>query len=195
MRVFARLSLLLVPMLLVGCYFENPLTSSGSENINTWFLGEWEHRDKGGAVSRAIVTPAANDLYRVQVSIATKGGGRREYDFEAWASDVGNSVFLTFQSLRNSQNLPQGAFIFAHPQMLDQNTIRLRPLQLDSPTNAKSMALRKEVRARLKEGTLYPMNGAQDWKRVGEVYWTRDGDTGAFKPIRYEIPKPQKKNR
>ena len=101
MRFFARLSLLLVPVLLAGCFFEKPLTSGPSEALNTWFLGQWERKEKSGEVSRVVVSPSAGDIYRVQVSWAAKGK-RSDYDFEAWASRVGSSTFLTLHNLHNA---------------------------------------------------------------------------------------------
>ena len=192
MKFASRLAFLILPLLLAGCWFQNPLTPKGSENLNTWLLGEWQHKDKNGAVSRALVTPISGELYRVQVSMAAKGG-RRNYEFEAWTSRVGNSVFVTFRSIKNSQNLPEGAHVFAHTQMLDQNTLRLRKIQLGSPADASSFELRKEIRARLKDGSLYAEGAETDWKRIGEVYWSRDGQTGAFEPLRYQVPKPGEK--
>jgi hypothetical protein len=92
---------------MAGCRFENPLTTSPSEALNTWLLGEWEMKDKGG-VSTAVVAPLPHDRYTVHVSLAPQGGnGRRDYDFEAWASRVGNSTFFTLRSVKNSANLPR----------------------------------------------------------------------------------------
>lgn len=192
MKLASRLAFLILPLLLSGCWFQNPLTPKGSENLNTWLLGEWQHKDKKGAVSRALVTPISGDLYRVQVSTVTKGG-RRDYEFEAWTSRVGKSVFVTFLNTKNAPNLPAGVHAFAHTQMLDQNTLRVRKIQLDSPADATSFELRKEIRARLKDGSLYAEGAETDWKRIGEVYWSRDGQTGAFEPLRYQVPKPGEK--
>ena len=193
MKIFARLSLILLPLLLVGCHFENPLTTTPSEDLNTWLLGEWELKEKGGT-STAVVAPMSADRYSVHVSLAPKGGnGKREYDFEAWSSRVGNSVFFTLRSLKNSANLPENAHVFLHAQMIDQVTVRLRPLQLDSAENASGRELRKEVRSRLKNGTLYAEGSAKDWKRVAEIYRTKEGETGLFKPLRYTTPPPSKK--
>jgi hypothetical protein len=72
--------------------------------------------------------------------------------------------------------------------MIDQVTVRLRPLQLDSPESATGLELRKEIRSRLKDGTLYAEDSAKDWKRVAEIYWTKEGETGLFKPLRYATP-------
>jgi hypothetical protein len=192
MRIFARLALILLPLLLAGCRFENPLTTNPSEDLNTWLLGEWELKEKGGS-STAIVAPLSQDRYNVHVSLAPKSGnGRREYDFEAWSSRVGNSLFFTLRSLKNSANLPEGAHVFLHAQMIDQLTMRLRPLQLDSPENATGLELRKEIRSRLKEGTLYAEDSAKDWSRVAELYWTKEGETGLFKPLRYAKPQATK---
>ena len=193
MRIFARLALLLLPLMLGGCRFENPLTTSPSEDLNTWLLGEWQLKEKGG-MSTAVVAPVSGDRYSVHLSLAPKGGGgRQDYDFEAWASRVGNSVFFTLRNLKISANLPEGAHVFLHAQMIDQGTVRLRPLQLDSPENATGLELRKEIRSRLKDGSLYVEDSAKDWKRVAEVYWTKEGETGLFQPLRHAMPPATKK--
>jgi len=184
MKPIARFFLLLIPLMLAGCFYEKPLTKTPSEAINTWFLGEWQHKEKDGEVSRAVVTPAGHDIYRIQVTLAGKGGG--VYDFEAWASRVGNSTFLTLQSLHQTSKLPDKAFVFIHPQMIDQNRIRIRGLDLEAAQNSQSIDLRKEVRTRLADGTLYSEPKTQDWVRVAEVYCDRDGKTGLFTPLRYE---------
>jgi hypothetical protein len=77
--------------------------------------------------------------------------------------------------------------------MLDQNTLRVRKIQLSSPADATSFELRKEIRARLKDGSLYAEGAETDWKRIGEIHWSRDGQTGAFEPLRYQVPKPGEK--
>lgn len=187
MKAATRFALPLLTLLLAGCWFQNPLTPGGSESLNTWFLGEWRHKDKRGVVTRAVVSPIASDRYRVQ---ATQGG--QQYEFDAWTSRVGNSVFLTLRRLRDSPNLPEGRHLFAHSQMLNQNTIRMRPLQLDSPAEASGFQLRKEIRARLKDGSLYAAGGHSDWERLGEVYWEKDGQAGVFVPLRYEVPQKER---
>jgi hypothetical protein len=189
MRIFLRSALVLMALCFFGCRFENPLTPSPSEDVNTWLLGEWELEEKGGK-STAVVAPLSGDRYSIHVSLAPKGGNaRREYDFEAWASRVGNSTFYSLRSLTNSGNLPEGAYVFLHAQMIDQVTVRLRPLQLSSSQEATAKELRKEVRSRLNDGTLYEEGSAKNWKRVDEIYSTKEGETGLFKPLRY-VPAP-----
>jgi len=185
MSFFLRLVLLLAPFFLGGCLFEKPLTSGPSESVNSWFLGEWKRTDKTGATSRALVTPADNDLYRVQITHSEKGASA-EYHFEAWASKVGDSTFLTLRNLRATAKVPMGAFVFLQPQMLKQNRIRLRSLHLTAPSTATSKELRAEIRARLKDGTLYGNEESCDWQRTAEVYLQKDGSTGVFTPLRYE---------
>lgn len=191
MPAFAKICAALLPLLLTACW-ENPLTGHPSESLNTWLLGQWEHREKNGTTSRAVVVPAASDRYQIRLSWSAKGP-RREYSFEAWPSRVGESLFLTLRSLEDSPNLPAGSHIFLHAQMVDQNTVRLRELQLGSSPDASSMELRREIRARLKDGSLYNENAAQDWKRSAQAFWGRDGETGIFAPLNYEVPQESPK--
>lgn len=192
MRTLLRSALALLPLLLAGCFFESPLTSKPSDSLNTWLLGEWEHHDKNGAVSRAVVTPLSSDLYSVQVSLAKRGGGRRTYTFEAWGSRVGEFTFHTLRNRQATPDLPEGAFVFLHAQLVDQNTITLRSPILTSPRNATSKTLRSELRTRLKDSSLYEPGKEQTWKRTSDAYWERDGQTGLFRPLRYTVPDPQK---
>jgi hypothetical protein len=55
------------------------------------------------------------------------------------------------------------------------------------------MTLRREIRARLKDGSLYNENTAQDWKRSAQAFWGRDGETGIFAPLNYEVPQESPK--
>ena len=194
MRILLRSALALLPLFLAGCFFENPLTSKPSDNLNTWLLGEWEHRDKNGAVSRALVTPLSKDTYRVDVSLAKRGGGRT-YNFEAWGSRVGEFTFHTLRNMQPAPDLPEGAFIFLHAQLVDQNTITLRVPILTSPQSSISKSLRSELRARLKDNALFEPGKEKIWKRTSEVYWERDGQTGLFRPLRYLVPDPQIKTK
>lgn len=140
--------------------------------------------DKTGATSRALVTPADHDLYRVQITHSEKGAST-EYDFEAWASKVGDSTFLTLRSLRATAKVPLGAFVFA-PANAEAKPNSTTSAPSRRPSNATSMELRAEIRARLKDGTLYGAEESSDWQRTAEVYLQKDGVTGAFTPLRYE---------
>lgn len=191
MRTLLRSALALLPLLLSGCFFEYPITSKPSDNLNTWLLGEWEHRDKNGAVSRAVVTPLSGDTYSVQVSLAKRGASPLNYNFEAWGSHVGGYTFHNLRNLQPVADLPEGAFVFLHVQLVDQNTITVRNPVLSSPRNATSKTLRDDIRARLKDNSLYTAGKEQTWKRVSEAYWERDGQTGLFRPLRYTVPDPK----
>ncbi len=194
MRKLLRSALVILPLLLAGCFYENPLTPKPSDNLNTWLLGEWEHRDKSGAVSRAIVTPLSADIYSVQVSLAKRGGVRHSYNFEAWGSRVGAYTFHTLQSMQAAPDLPEGAFVFLHAQLIDQNTIVLRSPALTAPQNASSYTLRTEIRSRLKDNSLYTNSNETTWTRSAEAYWQRDGATGLFRPLRYKVPDSTRKS-
>jgi len=175
-------------LLLTGCYFQNPLTGP-SRDIDTWFLGVWEGKGKSGKVTRAEVFPASGDRYFIRASVPAKSGnGTNRYEFEAWASRVGEAKFLSMRCTATTGEVPLGAWVFVFPQMLDQNRLRLRGLDLSSPSNAGSMALRREVRERWNDQTLFGRAPSIDLRRVAEVYWSRDGQTGEFRPIRNPIP-------
>lgn len=184
MRVFAWMALAASLLTLGGCYFDNPLTGGSTKEINTWLLGVWEHRDEDGRVARAQVTPISDSRYFVEFARPGKTARDvKKYEFEAWPSRVGDTVFLTLKCLTSPGDIPTGAHVFVQAQLLDQNNVRLRSLQLDLPPTATSFELRREVRQKLKDRSLYKPE-TTDWKRVAEVFWSTDGQDPAFKPIR-----------
>lgn len=186
MRVCFRLVFAAALVLLAaGCYFEHPLTGGPNRNLNTWLLGVWESKDDQGRVSKIQVTPINVDRYAVSVSLPGKRGNeRRKYEFEAWTSRVAGTTFLSLQCLESPGDIPTGAFVFSQVQLLTQNSIRTREVKLDSDPSASSYELRREVRAKLRDLTLYEDGLTADWKRVAEVYWSMDGGDPVFTPIR-----------
>ena len=186
MRFLFRLApALALGMFLSGCFFDRPLTDGPTASINTWLLGVWETSNDKGRTASVTVTPIRSDRYAVALSLP--GKTPREvlrYSFEMWPSRVGSTVFLTLRCLESPGDIPPGAHVFIQPQLLDQNTLRIHGLQLDASPSASSYALRKEIRLKLKELSLY--EGAQSvvWNRVGEVAWKTDGSDPAFEPLR-----------
>jgi hypothetical protein len=180
------LALLLFSALLTGCFFDHPLTDKPSKNINTWLLGVWEYRDAKGKVYRAGVLPMTGSRYTVWFRALGKSSREiKEWQFEAWISRVGNSSFLTMKCLKTAGEVPEGAFVFAHYQVINQNNVQMRALQLDSSQDTSSYHLRSEVRVKMKEKTLLPQQGML-WTRVSEIYWPRDGDgEQPFQPLRF----------
>ena len=191
MRIRAFASLLLCTVV-AGCYFEHPLTGGPSKDINTWLLGVWEHKDAKKRTYRARVVPLTGDRYFVEFQSGGPRKNKKVWEFEGWISRVGYSRFLSLKCNRSSGEVPEGAFVFANYQVIDQNNVILRPLQLDSPTETLSNHLRQEVRDRLKDGSLMPLEGAK-WTRISEVYW-EPGYTGEqpFQPLRFPTPPPSK---
>jgi len=183
---FRAFALLLFSALLAGCYFDQPLTSGPSDDINTWLLGVWEYKDEKGKVYRAGVLPLTGDRYTVWFrSLGKSPKETKEWQFEAWTSRVGNSSFLSMKCLKSAGEVPVGGFVFAHYQVIDQQHVIMRPLQLDSAPDTTSYLLRSEVRVKLKEKTLLPESGAM-WTRISEVHWPREGDAEQpFQPLRF----------
>lgn len=188
---FRALALLLFTALMAGCYFEQPLTPGPSKDINTWLLGVWEYRDEKGKVYRAGVLPLTGDRMTVWFrAIGKQPKTTKEWQFEGWISRVGRSSFLTLKCLKSSGDVPEGGFVFAHYQVIDQLNMILRPLQLDATPETSSYHLRAEVRARLKDQSLLPQSGAR-WTRISEVYWPREGDDEQpFQPLRFPAGPP-----
>jgi hypothetical protein len=169
---------------LAGCGFENPLTGGATKDMNTWLLGVWEHRNaKGNLVGRVSVTPQAPARYWV-VAEKKEKGRTKVYTFDAWISRVGRASFLSLKCVSAPADLAPDTFLFVHYQLLSQNAVRLRLLELASAPDASSYELRKEVRARLKDQTLLAGEGT-DWERVSEVYWSGDDAPQPFQPLRF----------
>ena len=189
-------ALALLCTLLAGCYFDHPLTGGPLKDINSWLLGVWEHKDAKGRVYRARVVPVTGDRYFVSFQAGgRKARDKKVWEFEGWISRVAYSRFLSLQCNVSSGEVPEGGFVFVNYQVIDQNTVITRPLQLDSSPETSSYELRDEVRRRLKEGSLMPVEGAR-WTRVSEVYW-EPGYTGEqpFQPLRFppDSKPPEKK--
>jgi hypothetical protein len=186
MRFLFRLVLALaLGLALSGCFFDHPLTGGPTESINTWLLGVWETTDDKGQTVRVMVTPVQSDRYAVQLSLPGKKPHEiLRYNFEMWPSRVGGTLFLTLRCLESPGDIPTGGHVFIQPQLLDQNTIRLHSLNLDPAPTTSSYELRKEIRLKLKELSLYEGGRSVVWSRVGEVFWSTDGRDPAFKPLR-----------
>lgn len=185
MRALVRLSAaVLAAFALAGCFFDQPLTSTPSRGINTWLLGVWESKGADGRTSRLMVTPIDDSHYAVELALAVKGrGALQTYSFEAWNSRVGDTGFITLKCLQAPGDAAPGGYAFVQTQLLNQNAVRIRTLQLDSDRAATSFELRREVRQRLKERTLYGEN-VTTWTRVAEVFWSKDGQDPVFRPLR-----------
>ncbi len=196
MRIRA-LAVLLVCTVVAGCYFDHPLTGGPSKDINSWLLGVWEHKDAKKRVYRARVVPLTADRYFVSFqSGGRRARDRKTWEFEGWISRIGYSRFLSLRCIVSAGEVPEGAFVFVNYQVIDQNNVIIRPVQLDSAPETSSYELREEVRARLKDGSLMPPEGAK-WTRISEVYW-EPGYTGEqpFQPLRFPplpTPTPAKK--
>jgi len=188
------LAWLLLCTLLTGCFFEHPLTSGPSKDINSWLLGVWESTDSKGRTYRARVVPITGDRYYVSF----RAGGRKKaprgvWDFEGWVSRVSYSRFLSLKCAVTSGEIPEGAYVFVNYQVIDQNTVVTRPLELDSSPEATSQQIREEVRQRLKENSLMPDEGLK-WKRTSEIYWDPNyTEEQPFQPLRYPTPRPDQK--
>jgi hypothetical protein len=193
MRIRA-LALLLLCTLLIGCYFEYPLTGGPSKDINTWLLGVWEAKDKKGKTYRARVVPITGDHYFVAFQVpGRRRAERRVWEFDGWISRVAYTPFLSLKCSVSSGDLPEGAFVFVNYQVIDQNTVITRRLELDSPPEATSQQLRAEVRQRLRENSLIQDEGLR-WKRVSEVYWDPYyTEEQPFQPLRFPPPLPEEK--
>ncbi len=189
MRFLSRLVLALAfGLVMSGCLFERPLTSGPTESINTWLLGVWETKDDKGQTVRALVAPMSGDRYDVQVSLPGKKPREiRRYRFEMWPSRVGPTLFLTLRCLESPGDVPIGGHVFIQSQLRSQNSVKTYAFQLDAPLSASSYELRKEIRLKLKELSLY--EGAQSavWERIEEVVWSADGRDSTFTPLRNAV--------
>jgi len=186
---FCTPALLLVAVLLSGCFFDHPLTGP-SKDINTWLLGVWEHTDDKGKLERVRVTPLTGSKYAVVYLLP--GNNKREtkeWRFEGWISHVGDSRYLTLKCVESAGQVPVGAYVFTHYQVVNQYTVILRTLQLEAATDASSFDLRKEVRKKQKDNSLLVETGIV-WTRVSEVYWNKEDPYAPqpFQPLRYQPP-------
>ena len=187
------LACLLLCTLLTGCFFEHPLTSGPSKDVNSWLLGVWESTDSKGRTYRARVVPITSDRYYVSFRTPGKKAGGKVWEFEGWISRVAYSRFLSLKCAVTSGEVPEGAYVFVNYQVINQNTVVIRRLELDSPPEATSQQIREEVRQRLRDNSLMSEEGLK-WKRTSEVYWDPSyTEEQPFQPLRFPTPRPEKK--
>jgi hypothetical protein len=186
---------LLVPALVLAQQagaggFEKPLTSFPSKDINTWLLGVWEHKNEQGVTYRATVTPKTGDRFWVDVRQLGKTPAQTtSAQFEAWISRVGSTSFLTMRCLDGGGPVPPGEHAFVQYTLLYQDAVRVRIPQVDAAPGASSFQLRREIRRKLRDQTLF-MEPGTDWERVSEVYWATGDEPQPYQPLRYP-PEPQ----
>jgi len=190
MRIpYRLLSVALACLSLSGCFFDKPLTDGPTASINTWLLGVWETKDDKGRTSRAMVTPIDSDRYALELALpGKKPRDVKRYTFEMWPSRVGSTLFLTLRCLESPGDIPGGSYVFIQPQLLNQNSVRLRGLNIPLDPSASSYDLRREVRRQLKALSLYEGTQSVVWNRVEEVFWSTDGQPPNFKPLRFPPP-------
>jgi len=170
---FYALALLAIVSLATGCQkYLNPLTDKPTKDINTWLLGVWEYKNDAGKIYQVGVLPISGARYSIWCQ---QKDTSKSVEYEAWISRVGDSKFLTMKSVKGTKDTPEGTFSFLHYQVIDQVQVILRGLQLDSPDDASSKDLRKEVRTKLKARTLLPEVGTT-WTRISDVYWPSQDD-------------------
>jgi hypothetical protein len=187
------LACLLLCTLLTGCFFEHPLTSGPSKDVNSWLLGVWESTDAKGRTYRARVVPITSDRYYVSFRTPGKRTGGKVWEFEGWISRVAYSRFLSLKCAVTSGEIPEGAYVFVNYQVINQNIVVTRRLELGSPPEATSQQIREEVRQRLRDNSLMPDEGLK-WIRTSEVYWDPYyTEEQPFQPLRFPTPRPEKK--
>ena len=87
-----------------------------------------------GRTYRARVVPITGDRYYVSF----RAGGRKKRRAVSGTLKAGSRACLTarFLSLKcavTSGEIPEGAYVFVNYQVIDQNTVVTRRLELDSP--------------------------------------------------------------
>lgn len=173
---------------LSGCFFDHPLTGGPSKGSNTWLLGVWESKDDKGRTSRIMVTPINSDRYAMALTVpGASGKETRKYEFEAWPSRVGSTLFLTLRCLTSPGDIPAGGYVFTQIQLLDQNHAKAHGLNLESARSASSYELRQEIRLKLADRSLYEGTQHVKWTRVAEIFWSTDGSDPVFTPLRNPI--------
>ena len=86
-------------------------------------------------------------------------------------------------------------YVFVNYQVIDQNTVITRRLELDSPPEATSQQIREEVRQRLRDNSLMPDEGVK-WRRTSEVYWDPYyTEEQPFQPLRFPTPRADRTDR
>ena len=151
LRAFA---LLLFSVLLAGCY-DHPLYTRavrGPQYLAARRLGT-QGRKRPGLPRKDRPAYRRQRLRSVSSRADEVAREKKVWESEGWISRIGYSRFLTLKCNTSSGEVPEGAFVFVNYQVIDQNTVVIRPLELDSPPESRSQELRAEVRRKLKEGS------------------------------------------
>ena len=108
---------------------------------------------------------------------------RKIWEFEGWISRVAYSRFLSLKCSVSSGEVPEGAFVFVNYQVIDQNTVITRRLELDSSPEATSQQIERKCVSG--EVPLIPIRPLKDPKFIGIVTQTEEQP---FQPYAFHWP-------
>ncbi|MGH8048149.1 MAG: hypothetical protein ACREKL_12975 [Chthoniobacterales bacterium] len=200
----ALLLLVLLPLGLGGCLFDNPLTGWSSTNIDTRLLGVFEFKEADpnapknppppdptkpvvdtSIIHRVAVLPLDANRYVIYYRDFSKKP-KQVWKFTGWISRVDARYYLTVRDdTEGSKTFGKYGF-FRFDWEFPGNFLLYAPEMKDVDATASSYHLRTAVRKKLKEGTLFPFE-ATWWRKIARVWWDPTGaEAGASIPPEFE---------
>ncbi len=186
-RLIAVAMLVTTLLPLGGCLYDAPLTGQASTNLDTRLLGVFEYRQRPVAledadpddepkliIHRAALIPRTEDTYWIFYRNFSETPAKtlrfigwisrvdQEYYLSVQDDTVGSKSFGKFAFVKFDWNFP-GNFTISSPNMQDLENV------------ATPFEMRKGVRARLAEGTLFPYE-ATPWDKIARIHWDRKAE-------------------
>jgi hypothetical protein len=163
-----------------GCLTDSPLTSSASTNIDTRLLGVFEYDSGGGRkkdggdeasekeILRVAVLPRSEDEYLIYYRDESKKPVET-LEFIGWISRVDENYYLAIKDVTGGSST-FGKFSFMKFTWRWPGNIILHAPDQAGLEHASSFQLRKAVRQKLRDDTLFPYEGTY-WNKIARVWW------------------------
>ncbi len=199
-KVRPALALAVAVLLLTGCLFDTPITSNASTNIDTRLLGVFEYKqlvDRDATetvevieivdgeeviqvveppmiIHRVAILPRDEDTYWIYYRNFGQTPAK-VLRFIGWISRVDGDYYLSFQDdTAGSQAF--GKFAFAKAEWIYPGNFAVSSPNMQGMENAATpYEMRRALRARLKEDTLFPYEPTP-WNKIARVYWDRKAE-------------------
>lgn len=186
-RLIAAAFLAVVILPLAGCLYDSPLTAQASTNLDTRLLGVFEYKQSPTApddatgddrpkfiIHRVALIPRTEDTYWIFYRNFGETPAKT-LRFIGWISRVDQKYYLSIQD-DTAGSATFGKFSFVKfDWSFPGNFTVSSPNMQDLENVATPFEMRKGLRARLAEGTLFPYE-ATPWDKIARIYWDRKAE-------------------
>ncbi|HEY8901683.1 MAG TPA: hypothetical protein VIM61_14825 [Chthoniobacterales bacterium] len=207
----ALLLLVLLPLGLGGCLFDQPLTDPNSlttPNIDSRLLGVFEFREgpqekrkpakpdpeasptpsptpDNVNVQRLAVMPLGPNKYIIYYRDFSKRPAKT-YKFTGWLSRVDSTNYISFRDdTDGSESFGKYGF-FKFEWEFPGNFLLYAPDMKESENAKSPFEMRKALRAKIKAGTAFPYT-ATYWSKIARIWWDpKAAEAGTNIPPEFE---------